>query len=88
VESTQTLVVQPVKTRESIPRSRKGRVQLGLEEAADAAEEICPGRGKQTLEMEPDGREGRTLVKETWGTEILPELAPEDFRRDRPADRS
>lgn len=26
----------------------------------------------------PDGRESRTLVKGTWGTEILPELAPED----------
>jgi ureidoacrylate peracid hydrolase len=25
----------------------------------------------------PDGRESRTLVKGTWGTEILPELAPE-----------
>jgi nicotinamidase-related amidase len=26
----------------------------------------------------PDGRESRTLVKGTWGTEILPELTPED----------
>jgi ureidoacrylate peracid hydrolase len=26
----------------------------------------------------PDGRESRTLVKGTWGTEILPELAPEE----------
>jgi ureidoacrylate peracid hydrolase len=25
----------------------------------------------------PDGRESRTLVRGTWGTEILPELAPE-----------
>jgi ureidoacrylate peracid hydrolase len=25
----------------------------------------------------PDGRESRTLVKGTWGTEILPELTPE-----------
>jgi ureidoacrylate peracid hydrolase len=26
----------------------------------------------------PDGRESRTLVRGTWGTEILPELAPEE----------
>ena len=26
----------------------------------------------------PDGRESRTLVRGTWGTEILPELAPRD----------
>jgi ureidoacrylate peracid hydrolase len=26
----------------------------------------------------PDGRESRTLVRGTWGTEILPQLAPED----------
>jgi nicotinamidase-related amidase len=26
----------------------------------------------------PDGRDSRTLVKGTWGTEILPELAPEE----------
>ena len=25
----------------------------------------------------PDGREGRILVRDTWGTEVLPELAPE-----------
>jgi ureidoacrylate peracid hydrolase len=25
----------------------------------------------------PDGREGRVLVKDTWNTEIVPELAPE-----------
>ncbi|MDQ3850796.1 MAG: cysteine hydrolase [Actinomycetota bacterium] len=25
----------------------------------------------------PDGREGRILIKDTWNTEILPELAPE-----------
>jgi ureidoacrylate peracid hydrolase len=26
----------------------------------------------------PDGREGRVLIKETWNTDILPALAPED----------
>ncbi|MBA2527675.1 MAG: isochorismatase family protein [Pyrinomonadaceae bacterium] len=26
----------------------------------------------------PDGRESRTLVRGTWGTEILPQLAPEE----------
>ncbi len=26
----------------------------------------------------PDGRESRTLVRGTWGTEVLPELAPEE----------
>ena len=26
----------------------------------------------------PDGRESRTLVKGTWGTEILPELTPKE----------
>ncbi|MDQ3676739.1 MAG: cysteine hydrolase, partial [Actinomycetota bacterium] len=25
----------------------------------------------------PDGREGRILIKDSWNTEILPELAPE-----------
>jgi ureidoacrylate peracid hydrolase len=28
--------------------------------------------------MAPDGRESRTLVSGTWGTEILPELAPDE----------
>ena len=26
----------------------------------------------------PDGREGRILIKDTWNTDILPELAPQD----------
>ncbi len=26
----------------------------------------------------PDGREGRILIRDTWNTEILPELAPQD----------
>lgn len=50
---------------------------------ADAGDIQSPNRRKHMSlglgeEMTaPDGREGRILIRDTWNTEILPELAPE-----------
>ncbi len=48
---------------------------LGSEDAPNRARHVHFGVG-ETMKT-PDGEEGRFLVRDTWGTAIVPELEPE-----------
>ncbi len=65
-------------------------VYLKMEDLSNAGGPDAPNRVRhvafgvgKTVEA-PDGRESRVLIKDTWDTEVLPELAPRRRQRDFP----